>query len=312
MSSGFEKMAGDSDGELPIIGTMLMLSAPAAIITSASPTRMRSAAICTADRPEAQKRLTVMPPTLLGRPASTAPMRATFRPCCASGIAQPQIDVFDGLRIEARHLRQRRPQGRRQQVVGPGVAEVAAVRAADGRAAWRRRCRRLGFVSWDDSFQCASLPLPLAGEGWGEGLGASTRICLHHTVRLVQHFVVPEAQRPRKPRLPWIEPRASVVFADCLSCADRRPVRSPSNLRGRRSRRSRPIGCCRRNLRSRICRSLRRDHSRSFGVGLAFAQGPRPHPGPLPLAGEGARVFVRGPTCASLNCAPACPSTASP
>ena len=83
-------MVGDSDGELPIIGTMLMLSVPAAIITSASPTRIRSAAICTADRPEAQKRLTVMPPTLLGRPASTAPIRATFSPCCASGIAQPQ------------------------------------------------------------------------------------------------------------------------------------------------------------------------------------------------------------------------------
>jgi hypothetical protein len=84
-------MEGDSDGELPIMGTMLMLSTPAAIITSASPTRMRSAAICTAERPEAQKRLTVMPPTLVGRPASTAPMRATFRPCCDSGIAQPQM-----------------------------------------------------------------------------------------------------------------------------------------------------------------------------------------------------------------------------
>jgi len=85
------KIAGDSEGALPIIGTMLMLSTPAATITWASPTRMRSAAICTADRPEAQKRLTVMPPTLLGRPASTAPTRATFRPCCASGMAQPQI-----------------------------------------------------------------------------------------------------------------------------------------------------------------------------------------------------------------------------
>ena len=48
------------------MGTMLMLSTPAATITSDSPTRMRSAAMATADRPEAQKRLTVMPPTLLG------------------------------------------------------------------------------------------------------------------------------------------------------------------------------------------------------------------------------------------------------
>ncbi|MDT4849849.1 hypothetical protein FQZ97_839830 [compost metagenome] len=84
-------MVGERLGVLPIIGTMLMLSVPAAIITSASPTRMRSAAICTAERPEAQKRLTVIPPTELGRPARMAPMRATFRPCCASGMAQPQI-----------------------------------------------------------------------------------------------------------------------------------------------------------------------------------------------------------------------------
>jgi hypothetical protein len=87
--SSFANIAGDSEGELPIIGTMLMLSVPAATITSASPTRMRSAAIWIALRPEAQKRFTVMPPTLCGRPASTAPMRATFRPCGPSGIAQP-------------------------------------------------------------------------------------------------------------------------------------------------------------------------------------------------------------------------------
>ena len=65
-------MRGLNDGLLPIIGTMLMHSAPPAIITSASPTRMRSAAICTAVRPEAQKRLTVTPPTVCGRPASSA------------------------------------------------------------------------------------------------------------------------------------------------------------------------------------------------------------------------------------------------
>ena len=91
MFSSCKYMAGDSEGALPDIGTMLMLSVPAAIMMSASPTRMRSAAICTADSPEAQKRLTVMPPTLWGKPASTAPMRAMFRPCGPSGMAQPQI-----------------------------------------------------------------------------------------------------------------------------------------------------------------------------------------------------------------------------
>ena len=79
------------DGVLPIIGTMLIDSQPAAIITSASPTRMRSAAIATADSPDAQKRFTVTPPTVLGRPASSAATRATFSPCWASGIAQPAI-----------------------------------------------------------------------------------------------------------------------------------------------------------------------------------------------------------------------------
>ena len=68
-----------------------MLSAPPAIITSASPTRMRSAAICTAVRPEAQKRLTVTPPTVCGRPDSSAATRAMFRPCWPSGIAQPMM-----------------------------------------------------------------------------------------------------------------------------------------------------------------------------------------------------------------------------
>ena len=84
------KIAGFSEILLPMIwGITLMLSVPAAIITSASPRRMRAAASATACRPEAQKRLMVMPGTVLGSPASRRPMRATFMPCSASGIAQP-------------------------------------------------------------------------------------------------------------------------------------------------------------------------------------------------------------------------------
>ena len=82
---------GFIDGLLPIIGTMLIDSVPPAIITSASPTRIRSAAIASAVRPDAQKRLTVTPPTVSGSPASSAPRRATLSPCSASGIAQPTI-----------------------------------------------------------------------------------------------------------------------------------------------------------------------------------------------------------------------------
>jgi hypothetical protein len=82
-------MSGLNDGLLPPIGTMLIDSAPPAIITSASPTRMRSAAICTAVRPPAQKRLMVTPPTVCGSPASTIATRAMFMPCSASGNEQP-------------------------------------------------------------------------------------------------------------------------------------------------------------------------------------------------------------------------------
>ena len=75
----------------PSIGIMLMLSVPAAIMMSASPVRIRSAAIDTAFNPDEQKRLTVIPATVLGIPASSNPMRATFIPCSYSGIAQPTI-----------------------------------------------------------------------------------------------------------------------------------------------------------------------------------------------------------------------------
>ena len=42
-------------------------------------------------QPDEQKRLIVIPATLLGSPASKRPMRATFIPCSPSGIAQPTI-----------------------------------------------------------------------------------------------------------------------------------------------------------------------------------------------------------------------------
>ena len=75
----------------PIIGIMLIDSVPAPIIRSASPRRMRSAASATACTPDEQKRLMVIAPMPFGRPASSMPMRATFMPCSASGIAQPTM-----------------------------------------------------------------------------------------------------------------------------------------------------------------------------------------------------------------------------
>ena len=83
--------SGLNDGLLPPIGTRLIDSAPPAISTSASPTRMRSAAIWMAVRPDAQKRLTVTPPTGFGKPQSATAMRAMFMPCSPSGNEQPTM-----------------------------------------------------------------------------------------------------------------------------------------------------------------------------------------------------------------------------
>ena len=90
-SSSRANTSGLKEGLPPPMGTMLMDSAPPAISTSASPTRMRSAAIWMAVTPEAQKRLTVTPPTgcLNARPMA---MRAMFMPCSPSGKEQPMME----------------------------------------------------------------------------------------------------------------------------------------------------------------------------------------------------------------------------
>ncbi len=70
---------------------MLIDSAPPAMMMSAPPERMRSAAMAIACSPEEQKRLMVTPGTESGRPARSAAMRAMFMPDSASGMAQPRI-----------------------------------------------------------------------------------------------------------------------------------------------------------------------------------------------------------------------------
>src|SRR5215831_2431142 len=82
--------SGLTESLLPVIGTLDMLSTPPATTTSAEPKAMCCAACATACRPEAQKRLTVTPAVSIGRPPRSAAMRATFRPCSPSGIAQPR------------------------------------------------------------------------------------------------------------------------------------------------------------------------------------------------------------------------------
>jgi hypothetical protein len=69
--------------------TQEMLSTPPATNTSASPAMMRCAAMAMVCRPEEQKRLTVAPEVVTGRPASSAIWRAMFMPVAPSGLAQP-------------------------------------------------------------------------------------------------------------------------------------------------------------------------------------------------------------------------------
>jgi hypothetical protein len=52
---------------------------------------MRSAAMAIVCKPLEQKRFTVIPGTLSGKPARRAMVRAKFSPCTPSGMAQPMM-----------------------------------------------------------------------------------------------------------------------------------------------------------------------------------------------------------------------------
>ena len=68
-----------------------MLSTPPARIRSACPDWMARAAMPTASMPDPHRRLTVVPGTSTGRPASSAAMRATLRLSSPAWLAQPRI-----------------------------------------------------------------------------------------------------------------------------------------------------------------------------------------------------------------------------
>jgi len=76
---------------LPPIGTRLIDSVPPAMTMSAKPHITCSAAEAIACRPDAQKRFMVTADASTGTPARRLAIRATLRPCSASGIAQPTI-----------------------------------------------------------------------------------------------------------------------------------------------------------------------------------------------------------------------------
>ncbi len=71
------------------MGTALIDSSPPATDTSVAPVTTDWWAIARAWRPDAHRRLTVMPAVETGRPAPSATWRAMFRPWPPSGIAQP-------------------------------------------------------------------------------------------------------------------------------------------------------------------------------------------------------------------------------
>jgi hypothetical protein len=86
-----DKILGFIDGLKPVIGTLLILSTPAAMTRSDEPDLMRSAALETDWRPEEQNLLRVYAGVESGRPASKVAIRAMFNPCGPSGMAQPTI-----------------------------------------------------------------------------------------------------------------------------------------------------------------------------------------------------------------------------
>ena len=96
--------------------------------TSADPHMMRSAANAIACRPDEQNRLIVTADALTGTPARRLAIRATFRPCSASGIAQPRMTSSISAGVDAGRAAQRLGDRRRGEFVGPGPAQ-GAVRA---------------------------------------------------------------------------------------------------------------------------------------------------------------------------------------
>ena len=72
-------------------GARVMLSVPPPMKTSPAPVWIDWAQRLMASRPEPQRRLTVRPPTVTGRPASNTAMRATLRLSSPAPLAQPRI-----------------------------------------------------------------------------------------------------------------------------------------------------------------------------------------------------------------------------
>ena len=93
------------------IGTRLMLSTPPPIGLAAGPTSTCAAAMFTASRPEAQKRLTCTPATRLGVAGASTAVRAMSAPCSPTGDDAAQDDVVDQRGVEIVAVAQRLQRG---------------------------------------------------------------------------------------------------------------------------------------------------------------------------------------------------------
>ena len=107
-------------------GARLMDSTPPATVTAASPTAMARSPAITASSPEPHSRLTVAPGTDVGKPASSAAMRATSRLSSPAPLASPNQawSMSAGSRSGTRSPSARRAWA---EVVGPHPRQSPAV-----------------------------------------------------------------------------------------------------------------------------------------------------------------------------------------
>jgi hypothetical protein len=81
----------NASAALPITnGARVIDSTPPAMAKSISPARIARPAAPTASSPEAQRRLSVAPGTVSGRPASSSAIRATLRLSSPAWLAHPK------------------------------------------------------------------------------------------------------------------------------------------------------------------------------------------------------------------------------
>ncbi len=134
------------------------------------------------------------------------------------------------------------------------------------------------------------LPLPLAGEGWGEGLQRQQNL-LQHSFSLRQHLVIPKAQggetRLAHEGLTLLVLRKSVIFVVLSSVK----LNDHAGFQTGEICEVRTDGALPAKLQTQQLAITQVLPEQDFSVGLVMAQLPgslHPHPSPLPHAGEGA------------------------